>query len=483
MEHVGSHVLIGGQPLKQPRNTQAQWCAAFNEGLGSPCTRDPAQQAVLDHHDPWKNETAWALTMLGRSPPPTEARVPPRTPSGEAPPASARSRGPRQADERPLRVYEAYAAWHAATLAAWQHFDGACDGSTRQVRIVRITHGFGDSGQQVAGQFQAAVEAGEMLFLSFPHSHSVWEVAVRQPFNWTLTSQLESLCSTAPHSPKQDVRRITCPAACAASKSGLFDEKPGNVPVETRVRWLYRPNEAVEAVVQAATRMMLPQGGPYLAVHFRTAFVGTHHACGCQSTLDVARCAVNLGPSLGLSGGSEPPPLFVASDSAAGIAAFRRAFEGRQQRVFTLPRQMPIEHGMDPLGSAHGAVRIFADMLMLSRAQGLLGACGSTFTGMARMLAPQSPGQHFVAPAGAHSQVHRRAPFSRCVNWRPLEQQLERELRAAFAWGNFSGRDEGKTCGCYAEGEQRYGTCVHACRAGRAELRPSLCPPADNSTL
>ena len=64
------------------------------------------------------------------------------------------------------------------------------------------------------------------------------------------------------------------------------------------------------------------------------------------------------------------------------------------------------------------------------------------------------------------------------MNWRPLEQQRDRELRAAFAWGNFSGgADEGKTCGCYAEGEERYGTCVHAC-AGKAELRPSLCPGA-----
>ena len=79
---------------------------------------------------------------------------------------------------------------------------------------------------------------------------------------------------------------------------------------------------------------------------------------------------------------------------------------------------MPIEHGMDPRASVHGAVRIAADMLMLSRAQGLLGACGSTFTEMARKLAPQSPGQHFVAPAGARFDVHRQAPFSRCVNWR-----------------------------------------------------------------
>ena len=112
-----------------------------------------------------------------------------------------------------------------------------------------------------------------------------------------------------------------------------------------------------------------------------------------------------------------------------------------------------------------GAIRIVADMVMLSRASVLLGSCGSTFSHMAHTLASPSP-RSVLDP-------------STRVAW-CTPPHFDEALSAAFAWKRITAKEEGAHCGCYyEEGEPRdRGSCAWACsKTGRTP--PALCPAVD----
>jgi hypothetical protein len=333
MEHVGVHVTIGGQPLLQPRYTQVQWCAAFHPGIGSPCTADLAKQAAMDAHHPWADEKQWARTMLGISRP------------RQVQTARRRDYDPGSIGD----VFQSYAAWHNSTLQRWRDFDGNCAPRvTQRVRIYPVNRGLGDASAGIARQFRQALAAGEMLLLKFDaQDRGVWQRALKPPFDWRLTSRLEALCLTAATGRPP----VHCPAACPEPRHSTPDRPRGRDADESAImRWMFRPNHAVRAVV-AATMRSLPES--FVAVHFRSGFLGEHHSCGCVRPLTVARCAASMAVKFDLASDT---PIFVASDSAAGVAAFQQAFRGRS-RIVTLRAEMPMEHSLNT--SALGACADF----------------------------------------------------------------------------------------------------------------------------
>merc|ERR1719356_689943 len=145
-----------------------------------------------------------------------------------------------------------------------------------------------------------------------------------------------------------------------------------------------------------------------------------------------------MGPYLARQGvtgsNSSKIRMYVASDQENGIRAFEHAFG--TQSVMKLPSEMPIEHAVDC--TRQGAIRIYADLLILSKADFLLGSCGSTFTNVASQLSGR-PSTFVVTGTPEAMQ---------CASMANQPRDL-----SGFAYENFGGPTE--ACSCYAAGEAR----------------------------
>lgn len=368
------------------------------------------------------------------------------------------------------QIMDCYVQFHEATLAAWRAEPQNCKG--RHVRFFRADHGFGDTGGAFLPVFRDALVRGEMMFWLFPtKSVTVWQLAMKQPFEWSLNdnkhllcieddatlfdlmegtkSQIKYLVGKCPNckDPRDTAGLTPLQSMVKASKKEVF--KPNEL-----FNFLYRPTNDVQNAVQEVLGQV-KHGERLVGVHFRSQWFGTHHACGCLDTREAPRCMMNIGHVMkkrNISGFEDSPRLryFVASDEFTGVDAYREAFG---HDVLSMPDKLPLEHSL--FSSAAGAKRLLAEFLILSKATAILGTCGSTFTeGVMRLSGLKREATIITGTEEARA----------CSALKNPHQDL-----SAFNFSRFSpARSWGKACYCYgAEDEHsqtaRGGTCEHAC--------------------
>ena len=221
---------------------------------------------------------------------------------------------------------------------------------------------------------------------------------------------------------------------------------------------LMRPTGEVKDIVSSITNQ-IGKDQKLLGVHFRSQFAFGHHACGCKDLTEIAKCAGNMGSFLtkkGMSGwNSSKVRIFVASDQKNGILAFDRAFG--EQNIMKLPNRLPIEHSLSC--SKEGGVRAYADLLILSQADALLGSCGSTFTAAANLISGRSSAKLSVTTGSREGM--------QCASMADKSLDL-----SGFIPANFVGATQLHACDCYAPGDPREGACMHQCTR---TPRPSKC--------
>jgi len=300
-----------------------------------------------------------------------------------------------------------------------------------------------------------------MIFWSFDNDANIWERAMIPPFNWSIDAHLDFFgIETGSRTYFHDRSRRERVSRCVAS-TALRGDSSGSkhisrmVHADSRDVWkfLFRPTADVERVVQDVLARVGDQ--VMISVHFRSQFIGQHHACGCQDPTEIGRCASNLPQVMRDRGlqefnNSKKHVFFVASDSERGIDAFRDAFgEGR---ILVLPDTMPIEHSLEVTDD--GAVRAFAEFLLLGKGSAVIGSCGSTFSERSMRLS-QLPNSAVVVTGTVES--------AQCASG---AEKLD--------FSAFSKLAKGADCDCYGGSDTRAGSCFHQCKKTLQE-RPSKC--------
>merc|ERR1711862_432478 len=125
--------------------------------------------------------------------------------------------------------------------------------------------------------------------------------------------------------------------------------------------------------------------------------------------------------------------------------------------IFTLPdEQWPIEHSLST--SLLGAYRTAADFMLLAKAVGFIGSCGSTFSQSAQEYSTRDIDSYLET--GTHEAKD-------CAS---SAEQLD---YSDFKWSGFTHASYQSSCGCYGDTDTRGGACNHACERPNP---PSLCP-------
>lgn len=363
-------------------------------------------------------------------------------------------------------LMDCYSAWHTATLAKWaEEGSTSCEG--RSGLFLYVDRGFGDAGHNLVANFVNALREGRMFLMKAPDSDSgtsrnIWDLAVNQRFDWSAKKNGRLLCRPeyehgTGDAPDQPVR-VGTPSGNSLLSTSTFGQT-----YESRAEvWQYLNRPIAE--VMDSVNEVLSKVGPedkLVAVHVRGQWAGGHFACGCKDLAELGQCASNIGPFLkskgapGFSTDGSNVKLFVASDAPAGIHAFVKAFG--KEHILSLPDKMPIEHSLE--SSKEGAIRTLADFIILTRADALLGSCGSTFTSAANDFVGRDKNS-FVLSGTDDSLTCARGG-------KDLDYSL-------FEFKHFTSVDYDGTCGCYAATDVKGGTCTVACHDA-LHKHPSLC--------
>lgn len=288
--------------------------------------------------------------------------------------------------------------------------------------------------------------------------NNVWKEAMDAPFDWDFEANKEILClSESEKTDKTQSLRIGESQTVTSTQQELESLFPST-------QQLWHQLMPATAEVKSLVESVMSQIGSdekLLGVHFRSQWLGGHFACGCKDPKEIAQCAGSMGSFLAqrdLSGwNSTKIRMFVASDQPNGLLAFERAFG--KENILQLPSKMPIEHSLS--SSKEGAVRVYADWLILSQSDAMLGTCGSTFTGTANLVSNRPSGLSLETGTETTKQCASMAPQSLDVS--------------GFIMENFAGTNN-HACDCYAPEDQRGGTCMFQCRAPPAQRLASKCP-------
>jgi len=349
---------------------------------------------------------------------------------------------PRCAEEHPAfnedyktattaEFFDCYKTWHNAKLNALrQHKD--C--SVPPVSFVRVNHGLGDTGGYIMNKFKRAMEMGTMFMLLFDQQHrNVWQDAMDLPFEMDLEANKDIFCLDQDKinslSDEKDIGEI----------SGQTKHTP-----ELQFKHLFfslmPPTAEVLQRVEAVMSKVKP-GEKLLGVHFRSQWAHEHHACGCKDLREIAQCAGNMHA---FAMNNSKTHIFVAADQENGILAFERAFG--KSNMLTISSEYPIEHSLDV--SKEGAIRIYADMLVLAKADAMLGSCGSTFTSIANHLSDRQ----------SQAVITGSPEAKQCASMQGETRDL-----SGFASENFVRKGAMHACDCYAPQDHLEGTCVFQC--------------------
>jgi len=358
-------------------------------------------------------------------------------------------------------LFDCYKTWHEAKLAALRQ-NKDCD-SKPPLFIVKVDHGLGDSGNKLLNNFQQAFQQGRMIQLVFfdqGQTSNAWRMAMDAPFSWDLRANNDTLCFS-----EQDIDNVgdgqLGDAQAPNNDKVHFDESDYG-----DLWFLLMPPKAEVLQLVDSVMSQVKQNEKLVGIHFRSQFTNAHHACGCNSLLEMPKCVGNMKSFVvkqGVSGwDTSKVRLFVASDQENGISAFERAF-GKQD-ILKISNTHPIEHSLDC--TDEGAIRIYADLIILSRADVMLGSCGSTFSQLAHKVSHRSSNLSVLTGSPAAEQCASMVDEKRDLSGFVKEQFVDRS-------------DNMMTCNCYAPGEKGGALCKLACEDSLQ--RPSKCDAFSNN--
>jgi len=355
--------------------------------------------------------------------------------------------------------FNCYKTWHTAKLDALRKTKN-CDAAP-PLHIIRVNHGFGDAGRGFLVSFREAVKEGRMLMADFPGSkeNNVWVQAIDSPFDMDLRANQDILC--VPHdiiaSQEWHFKTIGEPSTLEDQRKShpSFDMNPKKL-------WflLFPPKQEVIQLVDEVMSKVLP-GDKLVGVHFRSQWAHMHHSCGCLDLSEIGQCAGNMGSFLSTKGqhvlNASKTHIFVAADQDNGIKAFERAFDS--SNILSTPSG-PIQHSLSCTNE--GAIRIYADLMLLAKADALIGSCGSTFSQMANRISGRDK-------KALPTYIVTGTPEAKeCASMQGETRDL-----SGFSKQNFVGQSNMDKCDCYAPGDALGGTCKFQCF--RKSNVPSKC--------